>query len=420
MKIGIFGNINNYPYTLALGLRRIGVDAVLVVNRKERLHRPEAKDPSLATSYPQWILDCSDLDEDAFVTESPRIGAVLNYLSHQASGLILNDLGPSLLEAAGIPGISLLTGSDLSYYASYDSDEIRSSVWDPAFAASAGGRLGRRKWREFITRQRNGILRSRAVSFAVPGLMQEGDALLREIGVPDECRLSVYLADTVDLAPVAPRLRERLRLFNGARLNWKKPFPAGFSAQDDKRTDILLEGFAGFLHAGGRGTLVLVQKGLHVAETKELAKSLGIAGNIEWQEEMTLAAFYEQVREADVVCDQLGPSFPGMAGLDAMAIGRPVIANFRLDVLGPCFGAPWPVCHVESVRDVRDALLKLQRSPEKRASLGSEARAFAERHLSPEVNAARCLEKLELRSRSLRPGMLESVVTWTGLRKGVS
>jgi glycosyltransferase involved in cell wall biosynthesis len=315
-------------------------------------------------------------------------------VSHQSSGLILNDLGPSLLDAAGIPGVSLLTGSDLTYYANCDSDEIRSAMWDAAFAASAGGRLARRKWREFVARQRSGILGSRAVSFGVPGLVQEADALLREIGVPDERRFSVYLADTVDLAPAPPRLRKQLRVFNGARLNWRDPFPAGFSAQDNKRTDILLEGFGEFLRAGGEGTLVLVEKGLHVAETKELANSLGITRNVEWLREMTLAEFYVQVRDADVICDQMGPSFPGMAGLDAMAIGRPVIANFRLDLLGPYYQAPWPVLHVESVQRVRDALLDLYRFPETRASLGTEARAFAERHLSPEANAVRCLEQL--------------------------
>ena len=77
MRIGIFGNTNNYPYTLALGLRRVGVETVLAVDRREPLHRPEAKDPSLAASYPYWILDCSDVSEEDFVLESSRIGPVL-------------------------------------------------------------------------------------------------------------------------------------------------------------------------------------------------------------------------------------------------------------------------------------------------------------------------------------------------------
>ena len=135
-----------------------------------------------------------------------------------------------------------------------------------------------------------------------------------------------------------------------------------------------MNGFAEYLRAGGKGTLVLIKKGLHVSHTKELAKSLGIAGDIEWMPELSLAEFYSQVREADVVCDQLGPSFPGMVGLDAMAMGRPVIANFRLDLLRPYFPEPWPVCHVESVDGIRDALLHLYRSPKARASQGRQAR----------------------------------------------
>ena len=396
MKIGIFGNTNNYPYTLALGLRRLGVEAVLLVNRKERLNRPESKDPALSHRYPPWILDCSNIEEADFVDESTRIGDALNFLTHQSSGLIVNDLGPSVLEAAGVPGLALLTGSDLTYYANHESGEIRSAVWANDFASSAGGRLAKRKWREFVDRQRNGIAACRAVSFGLPGLIPDADTMLRNIGVLDEQRFFVYLADTLELASAAPSLRKRLRIFNGARLNWKEPLPAGFSPQDNKRTDILLQGFAAFLRAGGRGNLVLVEKGLHVAETKALARSLGIEKDIVWRKEISLAAFHEQLREADVVCDQLGPSFPGMAGLDAMAIGRPVVANFRLDVIGRYFPAPWPVCHVDSADGVRDALLQLYRAPIDRRSLGNEARTFAERHLSPEANARRCLEKLGL------------------------
>jgi len=396
MKIGIFGNTNNYPYTLALGLRRIGVDVTLVINRKERLNRPESKDHSLAGHYPKWIFDCSDVDEDCFVTESTRVANALDLLTDRSSGLLLNHIGPSLLEAAGIPGISLLTGSDLTYYANYATVETRSSTWSPDFTASAGGRFAKRRWHEFITRQRSGIANSRAVSAPLPGLIPEMDTLLHEIGVPDERRFFIYLADTAERAPAPRRPCKALRIFNGARLIWKEPLPAGFDTLDNKRTDLLLQGFGGFLRAGGRGELVLVEKGLHVAETRELAKSLGIARDIEWRDEMSLAAFHDQLRKADVVCDQLGPSFPGMAGLDAMAIGRPVIANFRLDVLGGYAKDPWPVCHVDSADGVRDALLRLYQSPSERSSLGSEARAFAEKHLSPEANARRCLERLGL------------------------
>jgi glycosyltransferase involved in cell wall biosynthesis len=173
--------------------------------------------------------------------------------------------------------------------------------------------------------------------------------------------------------------------------------PPGHSAQDNKRADLLLLGFAEFLASGGRGTLVLVEKHLQVADIKAMVNSLGIAESVEWQREMTLAAFYDQVRAADVVCDQLGSSFPGMAALDAMAIGRPVIANFRMDLLGPYYPEPWPVCHVDSPEGVRDALLRLYRSPEDRDFLGREARAFAERHLSPEANAIKCLARLGLK-----------------------
>jgi hypothetical protein len=398
VKIGIFGNTNNYPYRLALGLRQIGVEATLLVNRREPLHRPENRDPALAKGYPHWILDCSDLGEDEFVIESTKLGPALNYLLHESSGVLLNDLGPSLAEVGSVPSIALLTGSDLTYYGSYEAAKGREAGWAPDFAASAWGRLASRKWAELVERQRRGIRSARGVSFGLPGMIPEADELLHEIGVPDDRRFSVYLADTQDLAPEPPPLRRRLRVLNGARLNWVEPMPAGFTAQDNKRTDIILHGFASYLAAGGEGELVLVEKGLHVEQTRQLVEGLHLSGNVRWLREMSLTRFLEEVRAADVVCDQLGPSFPGMTGLDAMALGRPVLANFRLDLLQRQYPDSWPVLNAESPDHVCRHLLRMFESPDERTSLGASAARFARAHLSPEGNALKCLQILGLRA----------------------
>lgn len=384
MKISIFGNVNNYPYTLALGLRSLGINAVLVVNSRELLNRPESKRPELAGNYPNWILDCSGLSDDDFIAEASRTGGVLNFLWEGSDGVILNHLGPSLLSSLNLPAISLLTGSDLTYYGNYDSVFVNHP--------SPGARLLNRNWRKFVDRQRLGILSSRGVSYAPRGMLPDGDQILQDIGVDCTKRFFVYMTDTAGLKPAAPSLRDELRIFNGARLNWKE-LPHGFVAQDDKATDRLLRGFARFIGIGGRAKLVLVEKGLHVEHTKSLAASLGLGDRIEWLPEMSLAAFHDQVRLADVVCDQLGRSFPGMVALDSMALGRPVLANFRLDILGPAYSEPWPVCNCTTDDEVFRALVRLE-SKELRQTLGAAGRLFAERHLSAEANAVKCLDRL--------------------------
>jgi len=397
MRIGIFGNTNNYPLLLAMGLRQLGHTTLLVVNRPERLHRPESKFPELATGYPPWMLDCSDIPEDDFMSATSRIGPVLDFLAGGTDALVLNDIGPSLLEFCDRPAIALMTGSDLSYHANPETLRLRQHGWDPVFAASPGARLWSRRFSEFIARQRAGIRNAAMVSAPLRGLVPAIDTLLDGIGVADERRDFVYVADT-DVPPASPaRSNARLRVVNGARLNWKAPLPPGFSSQDHKGTDILLHGFAQFVASGGDADLVMFRKGLHVAETEALAQALGVASRIEWRDEVSLREFHVEIARADVVCDQVGESFPGLAALDAMAIGVPVIANFRPEATAAHFAEPIAACQAQTASEVASHLGSLAGSPRTRIEAGRAARRFARRHLSPAANARRCLDYLGAR-----------------------
>lgn len=396
MKIGLFGNTNNYPYFLAVGLRSIGVTVHLVVNRPDRLHRPAQLDDPKGHALREWVMDCADLSQEDFVSQSSSIANVLNHIAADAQGVILNDLGPSLANHLSCPWLALLTGSDLTYFADFETLNVMRGVWSPDFKQSPGGRHVVERWAAMITRQRNGILGAKGVSFPTPGLVPRGDSLLEEIGVPASQRLFVYLSTAVDKNLTLPRTDPFLRILNGARLNWVEPLPRQFSEQDNKRTDILLHGFAAYTRSGGKGELRLFRKGLHVNETADLIQELDIARHVIWLDEMGLEGFLSEMCEADVICDQLGPSFPGMVGLDGMALAKPVIANFRTDVMKRQFPEPLPVCNARTTDEVCQHLHALSSSPRMRREVGQAARAFAQRHLSPEANAVKCLAALGL------------------------
>jgi glycosyltransferase involved in cell wall biosynthesis len=159
---------------------------------------------------------------------------------------------------------------------------------------------------------------------------------------------------------------------------------------------VLLAGFAAFLRHGGKGELRMVRKGLHVKETEHLARSLDIESCITWLDEMPLIAFREEMRQADIVCDQLGPSFPGMTALDAMALGRPVIGNFQIDWFTRQFGEGLPVCQAATAQEITRHLDALAGTPERIRKIGLAAREFAVKHFSPEANAVKCLQRLRL------------------------
>jgi glycosyltransferase involved in cell wall biosynthesis len=395
MRIGVFGNTNNYPLLLTIALRRLGHNAVLAVNRREPLHRPESRFPEFLSGYPDWILDCSSVAEEDFVAGHSRIESVLNFIACGSDALLLNDIGPALHGFCPLPALALLTGSDVTYYADPAMPSRRMAGTDPAWAASPGGTFYRRHWEAFVARQRAGILSAVAVSAPPRGLVPAMDAILAGIGIDESRRDFVYMADTTRRPRERQPANGALRVVNGARLNWKRPLPDGCSSQDHKGTDVLLRGFARFIAAGGQAQLTLFRKGLHVAETEALARDLGIHAYIDWKDETSATEFNDIVDGADIVCDQLGESFPGMVGVNAMAAGQPVIANFRLDVSGGLFPPDPPACHASTPEDVATHLTALAKSPALRVHVGEAARRFAETHLSPRANAEKCLRRLQ-------------------------
>jgi glycosyltransferase involved in cell wall biosynthesis len=407
MNIGIIGNINNYPFVLGEGLRGCGARVSLVLTRPDILHHPVKA--GLEREIPDWVYDASSLGQEAFENQDGSIGEALNFALNDADFVILNDVGPSLCNLISVPILSLLTGSDLSYYANPQSGAMRRESWGQAYLRSPAGLMHSDQWDQLILRQRTGIRHSRVVSHPSRGLLPGGDALLDQIGVGEEQRMFLYFTDTnrVERAPMPGG--EVLKILNGARLNWVDPMPTGFTDQDHKGTDRLLRGLRLFLDRGGAAELTLVAKGLHVAETRKLVAKLRLQSHVVWRDEMTAAEFSALIADHHVVCDQFGRSLPGMVGLTAMARGRPVLARFPLETLNSLHGEPWPVCHAETPAAIADHLLALS-DPEFRSRLGDDARRFADRYLSPRAAGAACIERLygqrlwrrELTERELR------------------
>src|SRR6185436_19578920 len=135
---------------------------------------------------------------------------------------ILNDVGPALAHHLQCPYVALLTGSDLTYYGNYGSLDLRSASWRPEFKVSAGGQQDIRRFAQLVKRQREGILNAEIVSFAVRGVIPEGDKLLDAIGVPDHRRTMIYLSDTLHLSKVEAPRNQALRVFSGCRLLWRQ------------------------------------------------------------------------------------------------------------------------------------------------------------------------------------------------------
>ena len=394
LSIAICGNINNYPLLLAQGLRLLGHNVRLVLNRKELLHRPEARYPDWAAVYPDWIVDCSNLSDEDIAFETPALDQAIHQLTHNVDLVILNDVGPALAAYLQAPHVVVLTGSDLSYYANFDSLQMRTSMWNPEYKRSLQGRRYLRRMADSVARQRDGILGAEVVCYGQRGLVPSGDQLLDDIGVIDDRRLMLHFSNTIDLQAQPVTHNKKLTVLCGSRIVYRPECNPALSAIDFKGTDVLIRGFAEYCQRGGQGELRLPQKGQDLDAARELINELSIADRITWLPEMSLANFYEEMVKADLICDQFGTSFPGMVTTDAYALGRPVMANLRNEIFGQRFPDPLPGFDAKTPEEIANHLMMMEKDKDILAEMGLKSRAYAEAYLSPQSMAKQLLTKL--------------------------
>ena len=394
LSIAIFGNTNNYPLLLALGLRLLGHNVRLVLNRKELLHRPEACYPEWMTAYPDWVVDCSNLTEEGIIFETPAIDQAIHHLTHSVDFVILNDIGPALASYLRTPHAVVLTGSDLAYYANFDSLEMRTRMWLPEFKRSLEGRRYLRRLADLVARQRDGILGAEVICYGQRGLVPSADQILDGIGVSDTRRLMLHLSNTIDLKPQLAAQNSKLVIFCGCRIVYRPDHNTAFDAIDFKGTDILIKGFSLYCQRGGNGELRLPRKGQDLQAAIDLFSELDITERVRWLDEMPLSKFYEEMIAADLVCDQFGSSFPGMVTTDAFALGRPVMGKLRPEIFSKRFPEPLPGFNAETPEQIADYLTMMEKNRDVLVDMGRKGRAYAEAYLSPESMAKQLLEKL--------------------------
>lgn len=433
LKIGFAGNTNNYPFTLALAFARLGYDIKFLVNSQERLHRPENR--YAANDYKDInILDVSPLElEYTHGPEKDKLRQVSDFFNDR-DVMVLNSHFISMWSLNKIPHIALLTGSDLDYLASekyvaefkqkyiseragYEPDSLsyKLLLFVASFLPSdfpdnkvlySRNRLlkfiGNAQLYNYVQRKRNnqaeGISKSAFILYFPEGLIKSGDATLKQIGAGNTRRVFNLMTDTTEI-PYSPLKLHNgaVRIFNVARFNWNPATaPSFFTELDFKGNNKMLEGIALFAkkHPAAKLQLVLVRKGANLSETYKLAEQLGLDKVINWVDELTQKEVLEEFEKSDIVFDQLGTSLVAMGGLDALSVGRPLIANWRPEFFEQ-YAGKWPVCQATTPEQVCEWLELLVLEPQKRIEVGEQSRKFVEEKLSSEAFAKRILNALK-------------------------
>jgi glycosyltransferase involved in cell wall biosynthesis len=403
MKIGFLGNANNYPFLVARAIRKLGHEVIFVVDNTSLLNRPEGRYKEINVPYPAWILDFSPLNLWHYPSNELAKTAEVVRILGDCDAVVLNEFGLSLWGRIGKPAFAFLTGTDLEVLA------------DPKYVDSAIGvvdaSIGRLKrmwlWRSrrvqgrlrnhflrLVGEQRDAISHAVGVRYFPKEMLPNADRLLKELGVNEQRRVFFIPAD-IERYEYAPYPTNRvLRLFNVARLQWRKPNNDFICELDYKGTDVLIRGLGLFIRENRLPVEIrLVKKGVDLDITQQLIEMEGIASSVTWLEEMDQNKLYEEYKSADIVSEHFGMGSIGMGAVDAMAVGRPVIANGSPDIFRKALGEAAPICHATTPEEVRGQLLRLAVDRNLRASIGKQSRLYVERYCSPELAAKIILEK---------------------------
>lgn len=386
MKIGFLGNANNYPFLIANAMRKQGHQVAFIVSNHTALDRPESRYPELRSGYPAWIHDIQFGLFDWILPTASRRRAVS--ILNGCDGVILNQFGPSIAYLLDKPAVALLTGSDLNVYCDKITPERfrKDGLRRPRVLRHA---VGKAILQVRVSRQRQGVEGAMAVNYFPRGVEPVGDSLLEEMGITSSRRLAIMMSPIDELELAVPPCNGSLRIFCGARFNWVRPIPDGFQELDYKGSDRMIKGLAAFVRETGlQLDLRFVKKGLHVTESMALVHELGLDRMVTWCDELSQEAFLDECRMADIVFDQLDRSVVGMAGLDAMALGRPVIANGRPEIFLPLTGVESPICQASSSEEVVVQLRRLACSRDERVRIGLASREYVTKYFSVGAGAA--------------------------------
>jgi glycosyltransferase involved in cell wall biosynthesis len=120
----------------------------------------------------------------------------------------------------------------------------------------------------------------------------------------------------------------------------------------------------------------MVEWGEELALSRALIAEEGLAERVHWIPPAPRQRLWTLMAGAAGVLDQFAASAFGGVGLEAMALGKPVISRIEGAELGPFFATPPPIRHAATPEQVAEAIQEVLSVPGAAARLGEAGRAW--------------------------------------------
>ena len=394
------GNMNNKSFMLAREYKRMGYDVVFIIHyhKENKLCRPEYRYKDIQYPYPEWIVEEVLPEAKLYLF---GLGSYINKIKsilNQCDYVFLNDSGHlfrNFLDKK-VVSASLASGADLDASANYSA--ITKETFRKNSFLIACLKYPFTMYKTFL--QRKGFEKAEIITYFPKGINIEGDIIIDKIQHKNKniSREFFQMSEVNDLKFTHLPNNKIPILFSATRFEWGND--SSILQKWSKGNDIMIRGVALFYEkTKTKIFLNLVEKGSSVKKTKELINSLGIEDIVIWHKEMSQKEVYEWYEKSDVIIEQLGNHLIAMAGLDAMAIGRPVIGNARNKILEPVIGEKSAVCDASTPEEVCQWIERLILDQNEKKVISLQSRKYVEQHFAPSKYATRFLDILTNKSR---------------------
>ena len=390
--IVFLGSMNAMPMAYAIELKKLGYEIIYFVDapKKHALSRPECHFPDIAYPYPSWVVEFV-LPSQILLPLFPKIFAALyqwkirRLTEKKIGGYVLNgffsSLAPFLFGDAKKVGLS--HGSDLDVWANIAvADALAKSFKERSIFRYLPEGVSRILIKYIIEKQYIGYVKTDAVVYFPVGFNEAGDQVVRRLLDSGVQYIPRYDASFVQLAEQPREYKnstEILEILSLPRFLFKT-FPEGNMGYS-KGNDIIIAGIAKYYSRNKSIRVHFIEKGEDVQCAKEICRQFNIEDIVHWHKEMPFKDLLLLVRDSDVCFDQVGCHWIG-AGVYAMYLGKPLIANADPVVHSGVWPVDNPVCSASTPDDVYDWLVKLENS-DYRKMVSEKSKQFVEFQMSP-------------------------------------
>ena len=387
LKIGFIGNMNTMPMQYALKFREDGCDVKYIVESdpSEMLMRPEIHYKSIDYPYPEWIKEIPFsskllhlLFNRYFTREvrkemADRDVIFFNHYGHHISGYF---------SRKKFIKVALFSGADLDVTCNYDNIDNLIGADEKWWIK----KVKRVLLKFFIRRYRNNIKSSHILSYFPIGMNPVGDRLQKEI-MGDREYIDIRRYDInfkeIGLEYVGVTDNDKLVIVSAVRFLIKTTKENEF---EYKGNDLIIKAIAKYYKSNRNIEVHFVEKGSdeNIKIAKQLCRDLGIEEVVIWHKEMSLEELLKLYKRGDVMFDQVGNHWSGAIGLYAQYMGKPVIANARLDVFKKIWGDDVATLNATTVDEILEHLHNCS-SREYRAEVGRASHEFVKKHVDSEA-----------------------------------